>query len=232
MNTAGRQFPQYDLLLICLGPAVFIALYLLLSRTRWGTRVRAASQDREMAAALGVNGRRLFTAVFALGALLAGFGGASAIPREPASLQIDLAVMSDAFVVVVVGGLGSIPGAFLAALLIGEVKAFCIGLGYSELTLAIEFIVMAVVLVLRPWGLLGRPLVETRGPGTLHPPLSAPSFLLLGGLAALLAILPAFSGPYTIRRLTGILGVALFPAALPSLLAPRGMPPLGPAACL
>src|SRR5437867_1938535 len=106
---ASRQFPQYDLLLICLGPAVFIALYLLLSRTRWGTRVRAATQDREMAAALGVNERRLFTAVFALGALLAGFGGASAIPREPASLQIDLAVMSDAFVVVVVGGLGSIP---------------------------------------------------------------------------------------------------------------------------
>jgi len=104
--------------------------------------VRAATQDREMAAALGVNERRLFTTVFALGALLAGFGGASAIPREPASLEIDLAVISDAFVVVVVGGLGSIPGAFLAALLIGEVKAFCIGLGHSELTLAIEFIVM------------------------------------------------------------------------------------------
>src|SRR5439155_21317391 len=123
------------------------ALHLLPPRTRWGTRVRAGSQDRGMGAALGVNEGRLFTAVFALGALPAGFGGASAIPREPASLQIDLAVMSDAFVVVVVGGLGSIPGAFLAALLIGELKAFCIGLGYSELTLAIEFIVMAVVLV-------------------------------------------------------------------------------------
>src|SRR3989449_7110499 len=107
VTIAGRQFPQYDLLLICLGPAVFIALYLLLSRTRWGTLVRAATQDREMAAALGVNERRLFTAVFALGALLAGFGGAAAIPREPASLGIDLAGMSDAFVVVVVGGLRS-----------------------------------------------------------------------------------------------------------------------------
>ena len=230
VTIAGRQFPQYDLLLICLGPAVFIALYLLLSRTRWGTRVRAASQDREMAAALGVNERRLFTAVFALGALLAGFGGASAIPREPASLQIDLAVMSDAFVVVVVGGLGSIPGAFLAALLIGEVKAFCIGLGYSELTLAIEFIVMAVVLVLRPWGLLGRPLVETRGPGTLQPPLSAPSFLLLGGLAVLLAIVPVFAGPYTIVLLTDILVFALFAASLHLLMGPGGMPSFGHAA--
>src|SRR5437016_8923256 len=132
LTIAGRQFPQYDLLLICLGPAVFVALHLLLSRTRWGTLVRAATQDREMAAALGVNERRLFTAVFALGALLAGFGGASAIPREPASLEIDLAVMSDAFVVVVVGGLGSIPGAFLAALLIGEVKAFCIEIGRAS----------------------------------------------------------------------------------------------------
>ena len=209
---------------------MFIALYLLLSRTRWGTLVRAATQDREMAAALGVNERRLFTAVFALGALLAGFGGASAIPREPASLEIDLAVMSDAFVVVVVGGLGSIPGAFLAALLIGELKAFCIGLGYSELTLAIEFIVMAVVLVLRPWGLLGRPLAETRGPGTLQPPLPAPSFLLLGGLAVLLAIVPVFAGPYTIVLLTDILVFALFAASLHLLMGPGGMPSFGHAA--
>src|SRR5437773_5185062 len=193
-----------------------------------GTRVRAATQDREMAAALGVNERRLFTAVFALGALLAGFGGASAIPREPASLQIDLAVMSDAFVVVVVGGLGSIPGAFLAALLIGELKAFCIGLGYSELTLAIEFIVMAVVLVLRPWGLLGRPQAETRGPGTLQPPLPAPSFLLLGGLAVLLAIVPVLAGPYTIVLLTDVLVFALFAASLHLLMGPGGMPSFGP----
>ena len=142
---------------------VFVALHLLLSRTRWGILVRAATEDREMAGALGVNQRWLFTGVFALGAALAGLGGALAIPREPANLEIDLAVVSDAFVVVVVGGLGSIPGAFLAALLIAEIKAFCIGLGYSKLTLVAEFIVMAVVLVLRPWGLLGRRPAEARG---------------------------------------------------------------------
>ena len=153
---AGGAFPQYDLFLIALGPAVFVLLELLLTRTRWGTLVRAATQDREMAAALGVNQKVLFTAVFALGAALAGLGGALAIPREPASLEIDLGVVSDAFVVVVVGGLGSIPGAFLAALLIGMIKAFCFALGFSKLTLAVEFIVMAVVLVLRPWGLLGQ----------------------------------------------------------------------------
>jgi branched-chain amino acid transport system permease protein len=160
---AGGQFPDYDLLLIALGPLVFIALHLLLTRTRWGVLVRAATEDREMAGALGVNQRWLFTGVFALGAALAGLGGALAIPREPASLAVDLSVVSDAFVVVVVGGLGSIPGAFLAALVIGEVKAFCIGLGYSKITLAVEFIVMAVVLVLRPWGLLGRVSAPPRG---------------------------------------------------------------------
>jgi len=118
VTIAGRQFPEYDLFLILFGPLVLGALWFLLTRTRWGTLVRAATQDREMAGALGVNQRWLFTSVFALGAMLAGLGGAVQIPREPATLAIDLQIISDAFVVVVVGGLGSIPGAFLAALLI------------------------------------------------------------------------------------------------------------------
>ena len=163
----GIAFPEYDLFLIVVGPLVLGALWLLLKRTRWGTLVRAATEDREMVGALGVNQKWLFTAVFALGAFLAGLGGALQIPREPAQLFLDLGAISDAFVVVVVGGMGSIPGAFLAALLIGEIKAFCIGLGtveflghsfsFSKLTLVAEFIVMAIVLVLRPWGLLGKP---------------------------------------------------------------------------
>src|SRR5258708_31782933 len=125
-----------------------------------------------MAGALGVNRRWLCTGVFALGSRLAGLGGARAGPREPASLAIDLAAISDAFVVVVVGGLGSVPGAFLAALLIGEVKAFCIGLGYSKITLGVEFVVMALVLVLRPWGLLGNPVLSQRGAAAPEPPLA------------------------------------------------------------
>src|SRR3954470_13897990 len=171
VSIMGSRFPRYELLLIALGPLVFGLLHLALTRTRWGTLVRAATEDREMAGALGVNRRWLFTAVFALGALLAGLGGALAIPREPASLEVDLSTISDAFVVVVVGGLGSIPGAFLAALLIGEVKAFCIGLGYSKVTLAVEFIVMAVVRVVRPWGLLGKPMALVRGAASVEPPL-------------------------------------------------------------
>ena len=99
-------------------------LWLLFHRTRWGTLVRAATLDREMVAALGVDQRLLFTSVFALGAGLAGLGGALSLPNGSANLGIDLSVITDAFVVVVVGGLGSLPGAFVASLLIGILQAF------------------------------------------------------------------------------------------------------------
>ena len=233
VDVAGRAFPQYDLFLIAAGPLVFVGLHFLLTRTRWGTLVRAATQDREMAAALGVNQKVLFTAVFVLGAALAGLGGALVIPREPANLEIDLAVVSDAFVVVVVGGLGSIPGAFLAALLIAEIKAFCIGLGYSKLTLAVEFLVMAVVLILRPWGLRGRAPSLARGPGSVEPPLAVPSrrFLLsFVIIAALLALAPLVSDGYLLVLLTDILVFALFAASLHFMMGPGGMASFGHAA--
>ncbi|MFN5777322.1 MAG: branched-chain amino acid ABC transporter permease, partial [Burkholderiaceae bacterium] len=154
-------------LLIAVGPLVLGCLWWLLHRTHWGLLVRAATQDREMVSALGVRPSRVFTSVFALGCALAGLGGALQLPREPASLGLDLQTMSDAFVVVVVGGMGSSPGAYVAALLIAEIKAVCIAIGtvewggvsvsFSKLTLVAEFVVMAVVLVLRPWGLMGQP---------------------------------------------------------------------------
>lgn len=229
VTIAARQFPQYDLFLIALGPAVFVFLHLLLKRTRFGVLIRAATEDREMVGALGVNQRRLFTTVFALGAALAGLGGALAIPREPASLEIDLAVVSDAFVVVVLGGMGSIPGAFLAALLIAEIKAFCIGLGYSEITLVAEFIVMAVVLVLRPWGLLGRPLAEARGAPLAERFAFASRAIMLIVVAAL-AIAPALSDGYALVLLTDVLVFALFAVSLHLLLGPGGMVSFGHAA--
>jgi branched-chain amino acid transport system permease protein len=229
----GSQFPVYDLFLIAVGPVVLGLLWLLLTRTRWGTLVRAATQDRDMASALGVNERLLFTSVFALGALLAGFGGALQIPREPATLHADLAIVSDAFVVVVVGGLGSIPGAFVAALIIGVVKAFCIGLGYSKLTLVIEFLVMALVLIVRPWGLLGRVPVQSRGAGALEPPLPMPSARALYALAALvvvLALVPAVTGGYALVLLTDMLVFALFAVSLHFISGPAGLHSFGHAA--
>src|ERR1041384_8176256 len=149
----GRRLPSYDVLLIVVGPLVLLAMHLLLAKTRFGRLIRAATQDREMVGALGVDQSMLFTAVFAVGSLLAGLGGALQIAREPATLAIDLTALGDAFVVVVVGGMGSIPGAYLAAVIIAEVKALCIGLGtvdfglfrinFTKFTLVAEFIVMA-----------------------------------------------------------------------------------------
>ena len=228
-----RSFPQYDLFLIVLGPLVLGALWLLLTRTRWGTLVRAATEDREMADALGVNQARLFTGVFAVGSLLAGLGGAVNIPREPANLLMDLSIISDVFVVVVVGGMGSIPGAFLAALLIAEIKSFCIGFGLSQLTLVVEFIVMAVVLVLRPWGLLGRPGAIARGPGSLQEPLPAPGRRFAAAGAALVAILfalPAAADGYALVLLGDILLFSLFAVSLHFIMGPGGMHSFGHAA--
>ena len=233
IEIAGSRFPAYDLFLIAVGPAVLLGLWLLLRHTRWGRLVRAASEDRDMADALGVNQKWLFTGVFALGSLLAGLGGALQIPRESATLGIDLAILSDAFVVVVVGGLGSIPGAFLAALLIGEIKAFCIGFGFSKATLVVEFLVMAAVLVARPWGLLGRPPALPRGPGHAGAPLAAPSRGVLGGLAALfvfLLALPALGDRYTVVLMTEILVFAVFAASLHFLAGPAGLHSFGHAA--
>src|SRR5262245_20023812 len=233
----GQPFPQYDLALIVIGPLVLGALWLVLNRTRWGTLVRAATEDREMVGALGVNQKWLFTGVFALGAFLAGLGGALQIPREPAQLFLDLTAISDAFVVVVVGGMGSILGAFLAALLIGEIKAFCIGIGtvelfgaafsLSKLTLVVEFIVMAIVLVVRPQGLLGKPWRELR-PGAIHPdaPLRpADRRLQIAGvvLVALLAVLPLVAGGYSLVLAVHILVFALFAPRLAFILGPGGI---------
>ena len=120
-----------------------------------------------MTAALGVNPSWLFSGVFFVGAMLAGLAGALQLPREPANLNMDLTIIADVFVVTVVGGLGSIRGAFVAALIIGIVRALCIGIGdvamfgsvvsFAKLTLVAEFVVMAIVLIARPWGLYGQP---------------------------------------------------------------------------
>jgi branched-chain amino acid transport system permease protein len=241
----GRAFPSYDLFMIVVGPVVLGLLWLLLTRTRWGTLVRAATQDRAMVSALGVNQAWLFTAVFALGALLAGLGGALQLAREPANLEMDLNTIGAAFVVVVVGGMGSIPGAYAAALLIAEIKAVCIWLGvvqiagislsFSKLTLVVEFLVMATVLVARPWGLMGRAQAPSRYVGMQEEPLrgASRSYLVAAGLLGLalmaLPILTAGS-PYTTVLMIDLLVAALFAASLHFIMGPAGMHSFGHAA--
>jgi branched-chain amino acid transport system permease protein len=117
--------------------------------------VRAIAQDREMSASLGINESAIYTAVFALAVWLAGMAGVLSAPLAGAALGSDLDAVIDAFVVVVVGGLGSIPGALLAALLIGMVKAFGI-LVIPQFAMAFVFGLMALVLIVRPTGLFGR----------------------------------------------------------------------------
>ncbi|MEP7298736.1 MAG: ABC transporter permease [Burkholderiales bacterium] len=241
----GRMFPTYDLFLIIVGPIVLGLLWLLLTRTRWGTLVRAATQDREMVGALGVNQAWLFTAVFALGTMLAGLGGALQLPREPANLGLDLLTIGDAFVVVVVGGMGSIPGAYVAALLIAEIKAICIGIGsvelfgvafsFSKLTLVVEFLVMAVVLVVRPWGLMGKPQSTSRNSAPPEAPLrKADNLLKIAGGVLLLALIAwpvATAGsPYLTVLAIDLLTAALFAASLHFIMGPAGMHSFGHAA--
>ena len=152
----GHRFPAYELFLIAMGPLVLGLLWLLMHKTRFGVLVRAATQDREMVAALGVNQALLFTGTLFLGAALAGLGGALQTPKLAANPHMDISVIAEAFVVTVVGGMGSVPGAFLAALLIGQLQAFGI-LVFPKITLVLVFLLMALVLVVRPWGLMGRP---------------------------------------------------------------------------
>ena len=198
----NRRFPSYDLFLIAAGPVVLIGLHLVLTKTRFGRLIRAATQDREMVGALGVNQALLFTLVFACGSALAGLGGALQLAREPANLAMDLVVLGDAFVVVVVGGMGSITGAYLAAVIIAEIKALCIGIGvvnvfgmslnFSKLTLVAEFLVMAVVLIARPYGLLGRPQIAVRNTAADEDPLRTPQRpLILAGIAVVLLLTAA-----------------------------------------
>jgi branched-chain amino acid transport system permease protein len=241
----GRNFPAYDLVLIIAGPIVLGLLWLLLARTRFGTLVRAATQDREMVAALGVNQAWLFTAVFALGAALAGLGGALQLPREPASLELDLNTIGAAFVVVVVGGMGSIPGAYIAALLIAEIKAICIWLGvvsifgvavsFSKLTMVAEFLVMAVVLVARPWGLMGRPAAPVRGAAAGEGPLPAGNRTTLVVAVLLINALIAMpwltaGQPYVLVLGIDLLVAVLFATSLHFIMGPGGMHSFGHAA--
>ena len=235
VSVLGQKVPQYDLALIALGPIVLAGLYAALRHTRWGILVRAATADRQMVAALGVNQRVLFTTVVFLGAALAGLGGALQLAREPANLLMDLNVIAEAFVVVVVGGMGSLVGAYLAAVLIAVLQAFGI-LFLPEITLVLLFLVMAVVLVLRPWGLLGRE--ETLVHGPAHdpgPPLSpgGRGFATTAtALVLLLLSLPLWAGTYPVQVATEIAIMALFAISLHFLMGIGGMISFGHAAYL
>src|SRR2546429_694079 len=222
----GQNIPSYDLFLIALSPVVLGGLWLLFQRTRWGVLVRAATQDRDMVAALGVNQKWLFTSVFALGVFLAALGGALQIPRDAVHHALDLRIIVDVFVVVVIGGLGSIIGAFVAAVLVSELNAFGI-LIFPKISIILVFLVMAVVLIVRPWGLFGKPeAAARRTPGiTVNPwrPLTAHERMAAIAALILIAALPLIGGNYALNVGSEIAIFVIFAASLPFLMSGGAM---------
>lgn len=237
LQIGDEFFPQYQLAMIVLGPLVWLGMHLLLRRSRFGRRLRAATQDRAMLAALGVNPKPLMLGAVVLGCTLAGLGGALILPREPANLQMDMNVIVETFVVVVTGGLGSIGGAFVAALLIGLVHAFGTAL-FPQAMLVIVFLTMAVVLVFRPQGIngLSAALHETGGGvreaaqkfrclgwGRVGNWVIAAAFVLLAGLAW-------WGGPYWQTLAADALILMIFGISLQAMMALGGLVSFGHAA--
>jgi branched-subunit amino acid ABC-type transport system permease component len=153
----GTVVPVYSLFIMVLGPAVALGLWLALNRTGAGRTIRAAAADREMLGALGVNVGWVYTGMFALGSFFAGLGGALVAPIRGLVPGMDVDIIVEAFIIVVIGGLGSLWGTFLGALIFGQVLAFGI-LIMPRFSIFAAFVLMAIVLIVRPWGLLGKPL--------------------------------------------------------------------------
>jgi branched-chain amino acid transport system permease protein len=154
LTIAGVTTPTYSLLLIGLGIVFAVGVWAIVEKTRFGLLIRAAAMDREMLGVLGVNVPRIYTLTFALGTALAALAGVLAAPMVSISPTMGSAITVEAFAVVVIGGLGSLPGSLLGAFIVGQAQAFGILLA-PEISLMLLYILMAVTLVIRPSGLLG-----------------------------------------------------------------------------
>jgi len=153
----GTTQPLYTLFIIAIGPAITIAGSLMLNRTGIGRMVRAAQMDREMLDALGANVGMIYTGMFVFASFLAGLSGALVTPIQSIVPGMDVLIIVQAFIVVVIGGIGSFWGTFWGSVIYGEVLSFGI-LIFPGFSLFSVFALMAVILIVRPWGLFGRPL--------------------------------------------------------------------------
>jgi branched-subunit amino acid ABC-type transport system permease component len=151
-----NRLPVYNLALLCVGAAIALGLWFCVERTQFGLRVRAAAIDREMLSVLGVDVPRLYTIIFAAGTGLAAIAGALAAPMVSIQPSMGSTMIIETFAVVVIGGLGSLPGSLVGALIVGEFDAFGI-IFAPELSLPLLYLLMAAILVIRPTGLLGTP---------------------------------------------------------------------------
>jgi len=153
----GTLLPTYNLFVMILGSVIAVGFWVILQRTSAGRMIRAAAMDREMLGALGTNVGWLYTGVFVVSSFLAGLSGALVSPIKAIVPGMDVEIIVEAFIVVVIGGLGSFWGTFLGALIYGQVLSFGI-LIFPRFSIFSVFALMAVILIVRPWGLLGRPL--------------------------------------------------------------------------
>lgn len=151
----GVQVPTYNLLVIAASIAIALALGLFLQRTKTGRIVRATAENRDMAEGLGVNASKIFALVFTVGCMLGTVGGALVVPSSAASLDMAVELVVEAFAVVVIGGLGSMRGAFVGALIVGLMRAASISI-MPEMELLSVYLVVVAALILRPAGLFGK----------------------------------------------------------------------------
>lgn len=154
INIGNSLFPIYNLYLIAASFITGLLLWYFLQKTRIGTLIRAVASDREISSGLGIDIRRVFLVTFFIGSLLGGLGGGLTVPVVPASPGADISILILAFVAVVVGGLGSIKGALVGALLLSFFRFLAI-LWYPELELFTLYLFMTAVLIVRPYGLFG-----------------------------------------------------------------------------
>jgi branched-chain amino acid transport system permease protein len=154
VHIGGLVYPGYNILVIGIGIVAAILLWVVIYGTKFGVLLRATSQDRRMASALGLNVGRVYVAAFAIGCFMAGLGGAIVVPSHAAVLGMGVEALILAFVVVVVGGLGSLKGALVGALIVSFVRTAGIQF-FPEIELAVLYLIAAVVLIARPTGLFG-----------------------------------------------------------------------------
>jgi branched-chain amino acid transport system permease protein len=154
LRILGARYPTYNLVIIAVGLVSAILLWAFVYRTKFGVLLRATSQDMRMASSLGVNVRKVYVQAFALGCTMAGLGGAIIVPGQAAVLGMGTDALILAFVVVVVGGLGSLLGALIGALIVGVMRTVGI-MFFPEIELAVLYLIAAVVLLVRPTGLFG-----------------------------------------------------------------------------
>ena len=155
LSISGTMYPGYNILVIVIGAVAAVFLWAFIYRTRFGVVLRATSQDMRMASALGINVNRVYVQAFAIGCLMAGLAGAIIVPSQSAVLGMGVDALVLSFIVVVIGGLGSLEGALVGALIVGVVREMGIKF-FPEIELAVLYLMAAIVLLVRPAGLFGR----------------------------------------------------------------------------